>query len=140
MLGHVSKSMSASHLDLNNSTCHLECQQHRRCDTSQLPPQWSHYAMPTPRSGPSKTKLPEEQGKNDGPMLDMPLLSSQPHHHHLNAIDTRHLVCNLSPPHKSVTMTFRSGVVVDTETPSNPPHPAPSVQNARSKHTFKVHL
>jgi hypothetical protein len=46
--------------------------------------------LSTPRSGPSKTKFPEEQGKNDGPMLDMPLLS-QPHHH-LNALDTRHLV------------------------------------------------
>ena len=54
MLGHVSK--SASRLDLNDSTCHLECQQHRRCDTSQLPRQWTNYAISTPRLSLRKNK------------------------------------------------------------------------------------
>jgi hypothetical protein len=133
-------SMSVSHLDWQNtdnqhSTSNITYPHHHTGTCSYQPLAFQKPFDPNlARSGLYWTKLPGQQGKNDGPMLDsMPLVStfstsSPPQHPR----DLRGILSRLytSPLYKTAAMIDSSGVVVDTGTSFN--HHVPDARSSPS--------
>jgi hypothetical protein len=137
MLGHAS--ISFTRLDLHNADTehsHHECQQHKTSNTSQPPLWWTTcYSRRTKDLGHARLTFRKYKARTTGRCCPFFLFSASSSPSTTSPLKRRGTSC-VSPLHKTVTMTARSGVVVDTATSFKRP---PSVQNVRSKNTFTFH-